>query len=111
MKNGLKRLVRAYMPKAFKMFNMTMNSKEVINYILELVKDIIEYREKNNVTSNDFMQSLIQLKNDDEKIEVNRNGNGNKTEGDNRIRKDLISVLVDIKTLSQPRGLDTDNVD
>ncbi|XP_021934430.1 cytochrome P450 6k1-like [Zootermopsis nevadensis] len=37
--------------------------KDVSNYFRKMVNDTVEYREKNNVERNDFMQLMIQLKN------------------------------------------------
>ncbi|XP_014291322.1 cytochrome P450 6a2 [Halyomorpha halys] len=37
--------------------------QSVEDYIMKLVSDTVEYREKNNVTRNDFLDLLIQLKN------------------------------------------------
>lgn len=37
--------------------------KETTEFFIKAVKDTFEYREKNNVQRNDFMQLLIELKN------------------------------------------------
>ena len=37
--------------------------KDVSKYFMKMVKDTVEYREKNDVKRNDFMQLLIQMKN------------------------------------------------
>lgn len=37
--------------------------KDVSTFFLDIVKETVEYREKNNVKRNDFMDLLIQLKN------------------------------------------------
>lgn len=44
-------------------FNARMMPKHIENYFISLVRNTVEYREKNNVQRNDFMQCLIQLKN------------------------------------------------
>jgi cytochrome P450 family 6 len=38
-------------------------SKDVSKYFMEMVRETVEYREKNDIRRNDFMQLLIQLKN------------------------------------------------
>lgn len=43
--------------------HVSLLSKEVTDFFLNIVKDTIEYREKNDVKRNDFMHLLIQLKN------------------------------------------------
>jgi len=37
--------------------------KDVSKYFMKMVRDTVEYREKNDVKRNDFMQLLIQMKN------------------------------------------------
>lgn len=53
---------------------VTFFHKEVTDFFMKVVKDTVEYREKNNVHRNDFMHLLIQLKNtgsvDDESTKV-----------------------------------------
>ncbi|CAH1391334.1 unnamed protein product [Nezara viridula] len=52
--------------------------KSVEDYIMKLISDTVEYREKNKITRNDFLELLIQLKNkgslkDERKEEVEEN--------------------------------------
>ena len=42
---------------------INVNPPDISNFFMKVVKETVEYREKNNVTRNDFMQLLIQLKN------------------------------------------------
>ena len=68
---NLRRRLRHFPPfllKLLKLFHVTVHPQEIINFFMGAVKDVIDYREKNNVVHNDFMQLLIQLKNND-KIE------------------------------------------
>jgi len=58
---------------------------DVTKYFRNMVKETVEYREKNNVKRNDFLQLLIQLKNkglldDEEKTEDQNNETNKKTE-------------------------------
>ena len=58
----LRRLARTF-PFLSKFLRIRMFSHEISDFFTGLVKDTIEYREKNNIVRNDFMQLLIQLKN------------------------------------------------
>jgi len=63
---NLRRRLRHFPPfllKLLKLFHVTVHPQEIINFFMGAVKDVIDYREKNNVVRNDFMQLLIQLKN------------------------------------------------
>jgi cytochrome P450 family 6 len=52
-----------FMPKAIKVLKFKLMEPEVEEFIINIVKQTVEYREANNVERNDFMQMLIQLKN------------------------------------------------
>ena len=52
-----------FLPKLFTTLHIHMTSKHVEDFMENLVKQTIEYREKNNFRRNDFMDLLIQLKN------------------------------------------------
>lgn len=43
--------------------HVTLLFKENTDFFMNVVKETVEYREKNNITRNDFMHLLIQLKN------------------------------------------------
>ncbi|XP_065214799.1 probable cytochrome P450 6a18 [Planococcus citri] len=52
------------MPKTLiKMFNLTFFDKHTQEYFIDIVDKTIKYREKNNITRNDFLDLLIALKN------------------------------------------------
>lgn len=60
------RLVMAFMnsfPQAARALKMKLFPEEVIQFFLRIVKETVEYREKNKVRRNDFMDMLIDLKN------------------------------------------------
>jgi cytochrome P450 family 6 len=42
---------------------ININPPDISNFFMKVVEETVEYREKNNVTRNDFMQLLIHLKN------------------------------------------------
>jgi cytochrome P450 family 6 len=44
-------------------FKLSLVPRDVSSYFQKMVKETVEYREKNNVERNDFMQLMIQLKN------------------------------------------------
>ncbi|XP_055684922.1 probable cytochrome P450 6d4 [Lutzomyia longipalpis] len=50
-------------PKLIRIFRVGIMPPFVGKFVINLVKDTIEYREKNSVTRNDFMQLLLQLRN------------------------------------------------
>jgi cytochrome P450 family 6 len=52
-----------FMPKATKLLKFKLIKPDVTDFMVSIVKQTVEYREKNNVDRNDFMQLLIQLKN------------------------------------------------
>lgn len=45
------------------MFHLYLVNKAIVKYMVDLVKDTMEYREQNNVMRKDFMQLLLQLRN------------------------------------------------
>ncbi|CAH1400040.1 unnamed protein product [Nezara viridula] len=51
------------MPKVASKIEARFTPKETEDYVVKLVQDTIEYREKNNIKRNDFLDLLIQLKN------------------------------------------------
>ncbi|CAH1394735.1 unnamed protein product [Nezara viridula] len=63
------------MPKVSCKFKARFTPKELEDYIVNLVENTLEYREKNNIKRNDFLDLLIELKNkgtigDDMKNEI-----------------------------------------
>ena len=63
LKNGMKGLLSFFAPKLFHQLKLKTVDKEVEDFIFSVVNQTVEYREKNNFSRNDFMQLLIQLKN------------------------------------------------
>ncbi|PSN38879.1 hypothetical protein C0J52_18964 [Blattella germanica] len=62
-KNAIHGILRAYVPKVMEYIDIPPIDRQVSKYFQQMVKETVEYREKNNVVRNDFMQLLIQLKN------------------------------------------------
>jgi cytochrome P450 family 6 len=63
LKTRIFRFASLLMPSLIKLFGITFTPKDVSNYFTEMVRETVEFREKNGVHRNDFMQMLIQLKN------------------------------------------------
>jgi cytochrome P450 family 6 len=61
--SNLRRRLRTFPPFLLKLLNVRVHPEDMINFFMRAVKDVIDYREKNSVVRNDFMQLLIKLKN------------------------------------------------
>ncbi|KAJ9579607.1 hypothetical protein L9F63_004686, partial [Diploptera punctata] len=73
-----KRFVRITFPFILKVLRISPISPELVNFFTGVVKDTIQYREKNNVVRNDFLQLLIELKHKgsieyEDSSEINKN--------------------------------------
>ena len=76
-KNGFRKMIQLLMPKMFYKLGQRAAGADVEEFISSIVKQTVEFREQNNFSRNDFMQQLIQLKNQgyvsvDSKIENNQ---------------------------------------
>jgi cytochrome P450 family 6 len=79
-KNGIRGMTQLLIPQMFYKFGLRSVDDDVEEFIFSIVNQTVEYREKNNITRNDLMQALIQLKNQgyvavdkkDENIEVDK---------------------------------------
>jgi cytochrome P450 family 6 len=63
LKNGIRGLVRFMLPSLFHKLGLKVVDNDVEEFIFSIVKQTVEYREQKNFSRNDFMQMLIQLKN------------------------------------------------
>lgn len=61
---GLKRLLLTNCIKLGRMMRLKVVDEKVSNFFLRIVKETVNFREKNNIRRNDFMDLLIQLKNE-----------------------------------------------
>lgn len=61
--NKLKRTFASNFPQIAKKLHFVFSEKDVVDFFTKVVTDTINYREKNNIIRNDFMQMLIELKN------------------------------------------------
>jgi cytochrome P450 family 6 len=57
------RFANLLMPSLIRLFGLSFIPADVSNYFMKMVAETVEFREKNGVCRNDFMQLLIQLKN------------------------------------------------
>lgn len=62
-KNAIKGLFAFLGPKLFHKLRLSLVESDIEEFIYSIVKQTIEHREKTNFSRNDFMQLLIQLKN------------------------------------------------
>lgn len=84
--NGLRTFCTMVYPKIQQTLRLKTASPEVERYIMEIVKQTIQYREKNNETRKDLMQLLIQMRNNGA-IEQDGNWETNVTkDGNSRTR-------------------------
>ncbi|EFA12632.1 cytochrome P450 6a2 [Tribolium castaneum] len=54
-------------PRLAQLFRLTLTRKDVSEFFLKVVRETVEYREKNNYRRKDFIQLLIDLKGEDGK--------------------------------------------
>lgn len=62
-KNGLRAFSTLIYPKLQKMLKLKSVDDDVESFMINVVKDTLTYREKNNVIRKDLMQLMIQLRN------------------------------------------------
>lgn len=60
-------------PAIFKIIKPNIHNKEMTNFFVRLVKKIAKHREENNIIRNDFMHTLLQIKNN---VEISENSLG-----------------------------------
>ena len=60
----LKQMLAITFPDLARKLGIKIVRDDVSEFFLKIVKDVIEYRESNNVKRNDFMDLLLQLKNE-----------------------------------------------
>lgn len=62
-RTDMRNFLAFFAPKLFKILKFKIVEPDVEDFMFSMVRQTVEYREKNNVERNDFMQLLIQLKN------------------------------------------------
>lgn len=63
LKNGLRFLAMFLFPGILKVFKIRLIDRDIEDFMMSLVKQTLEFREKNNVLRKDFFQLLVQLRN------------------------------------------------
>jgi cytochrome P450 family 6 len=71
----VKRILTVTYPDLARKLHIKTTSDDVEEFFMKIVKDVVEYRETNKIKRNDFMDLLLQLKNDgilanDEKLTI-----------------------------------------
>lgn len=66
----VKQLIAVTYPDFARKLGVKSVRNDVSEFFMKIVKDVVEYREKNNIKRNDFMDLLIQLKNENEVVEA-----------------------------------------
>lgn len=61
--NGIRSFMKFVYPKLQNIFGVKTADKDVEEFMIKLVKDTMEYREKNNISRKDLLQLMIQLRN------------------------------------------------
>lgn len=69
----IQRILLSIMPFIMKIYSPNFVSSDVTEFLKKIVKDTVEYREKNNIKRNDFLDLLIKIRQnksliDDEKV-------------------------------------------
>ncbi|XP_049831017.1 cytochrome P450 6k1-like [Schistocerca gregaria] len=62
--NTLNTLIASINPKLLTLLRIQSNISVISEYFRGMVRETVKYREENNITRNDFMQLMIQLKNE-----------------------------------------------
>lgn len=71
----IKQLIAVTYPNFARKLGIKTTRDDVSEFFMKVVRDVVEYREKNNVKRNDFMDLLLQLKNDGELKDDNETSN------------------------------------
>lgn len=63
LKNGVRGMIQLLTPNLYYKLRQRAIDNDVEEFLFSIVTQTVEYRESKNITRNDFMQMLIQLKN------------------------------------------------
>ena len=65
---AFKRVLSAAFPEIAIRLGVRLNTEEVTEFFMQLIQETIEYRERNQVTRNDFLQLLMQLRDTEDSL-------------------------------------------
>jgi cytochrome P450 family 6 len=71
--NFLKQVLIITYPDIARKLKIRATRDDVTEFFMKIVKEVVEYREKNGIKRNDFMDLLLHLKNDESVGEDGRN--------------------------------------
>jgi cytochrome P450 family 6 len=80
VRNTILQFIAVTVPSLLSVLKLRLLDPSISKYFRNMVEETVNYREKNNITRNDFMQLLIQIKNkvrleeDSESLEQNVHG-------------------------------------
>ena len=81
LRNAITSFLNETIPNLMRILKVTPIDYKIGRYFQSMVEETVNYRERNNITRNDFLQLLIQIKNkvkiDDENEISEMNGSGN----------------------------------
>ncbi|KAL3280181.1 hypothetical protein HHI36_017681 [Cryptolaemus montrouzieri] len=89
---NLKQFLLFSMPNLMKNFNLKATPNDVTDFFMNVVKNNVAYREKNNIFRKDFMHLLIQLKNKGKLVDDDKLDSENLTEDENTITMEEIAA-------------------
>lgn len=65
----IKQMLAVTYPNFARKIGIKTTREDISQFFMKIVRDVIQYREKNNIKRNDFMDLLLQLKNEKESVD------------------------------------------
>jgi cytochrome P450 family 6 len=93
--NGIRGLFAFLGPNLFHKVKLRAVDREVEDFIFSIVKQTVEYREEKNFSRNDFMQLLIQLKNQGY-VSVDKDSETPKIDNENHKKLDINQLAANV---------------
>jgi len=73
LRNAIMPLIASTVPRLLSVLKVSLLDPSISKYFLNVFEETVNYRERNNITRNDFMQLLIQIKN---KVKLDEDNDG-----------------------------------